>query len=136
MANLFIHDIRWRPFSSAPVNTNGNEEVVKHHYQKGAPDRNNFGIQVGCDPAMRPMQFGKLKLLSPEEPVYALLIAAPRACTAGDDEEKGRFKRLLCNCKYTFLPMTDLSSIRRKAINIREELRTALGLVATRVVSF
>ena len=75
-------------------------------------------------------EYDKLMRLSPEEPVFALVIAASRACLAGDDEEKRRYKQLLCNCKYTFIPMTDASCIRRKAIDLREEMRTALGLVA------
>ena len=132
VANIFIHDIRWRPFPSTPVNTNGIEEIIKHHYGQGAPDRVNFDITIAIDPSMEnpEAEFGKLKRLSPEEPVYALLIAASRSCVAGDPEEKERFKRLLCNCKFTFLPM-EASSIRRKAIDMREELRTVPCLASS-----
>ena len=120
------------PFLRHQPTQTGIEEIIKHHYGNGVSDRANFDITVAIDPECTSVraEFGNLQRLSPEEPVYALVIAASRVCDSDDEEAKERFKRLLRNCKYTFVPWVDNSSIRRRALDIREELRTAPDSVA------
>jgi hypothetical protein len=126
IGNVFIHDVSWRPLPSIPINTKGVEDMITHLYNDGktAPQHLTFEVVVAVDREWNDLKprFGKLKRLSPEEPVFALLMAAERAKTV---ECKQQYARLLRSVRSVCQHFTEPSAMVRASINIREELRTA-----------
>ena len=124
IGNMFMHDVRWRPVPATPVNIKGISDIIAHHYQHGvAPSRLNFVVTLAVAKGNKKVQadYGALKRASPEEPVFALLLAA---ASATEHEEKVRFARLMRCIRYTCQACQDERSIVRLSIDLREELRT------------
>ena len=121
-ANLFLQDLRWRPFPLTPVNVQGIKELVQQHYSSGPPDRLSFGVTLVTDGREKDLMAaaGQLKRVSPEEPVWALLFAASKA---EDQEQKRQYRRLLLNVRYTLLVKDNRSEILKECVSIRERIR-------------
>ena len=105
-----------------PVNSQGIQELVTQLYGEGLPASLSFEITlVSGDHGDDIMgAAGQLRRISPEEPVWALLVAAS---LASSDDEKAQYKRLMLSCPYNLLPKTNSSDILKEAISIRERVR-------------
>ncbi len=122
--NLFYHKLRWRPVPTTPINKSGIDSLIAHHYGKGAPHRVAFEVVCAMDKDWVDVasHFGQLRRVSPEEPVFALLLAAANET---DPDQKVQYKRLMRSVKYVCQHMVDESVIVRESINIREQQTTA-----------
>ncbi|CAE7150873.1 unnamed protein product [Symbiodinium necroappetens] len=119
--SIFIHDIRYRPWPTLPVNRAAILEQLETHYRDGPPEAVPFDITVvsdGMDDDLMSLQ-GKLKRVSPEEPVYALLYAAAMAETEEDIEA---YQRLLLNVHYKVLSRPPNADLGKEAISLREKM--------------
>ncbi|CAE7813229.1 dhx16, partial [Symbiodinium sp. KB8] len=101
---LFLHDLRWRPWPTTPVNRAFIRLQMDTYYAEGPPKEVPFHITIvseGFDDHLL-SKAGRLKRISPEEPVFALIMAASRADGA---EDIAGFKRLLLTftCKAPLL---------------------------------
>ena len=119
--SLFLQDLRWRPFPLTPVNAQGVQELVSQLYGQGPPAVLSFEVTlVSGDHGDDIMAgAGRLRRVSPEEPVWALLFAASQANT---EEEKAQYRNLMLSCRFNLLPKTNVSDILKEAISVRERL--------------
>ena len=87
------------------------------------PSRLNFVVTLEVAKGNTQVQadYVALKRVSPEEPVFALFLAA---ASATEHEEKVRVARLMRCIRYTCQSCQDERSIVRLSIDLREELRT------------
>ena len=82
--NLFMHNIRWRPVATAHVNIKGIRDIQEHVYKGCPPNKNEFTVVVAVDKQwgdVMSQHYGQLKRMSPEQPVFALILAAAAANT-------------------------------------------------------
>ncbi|CAE7245099.1 unnamed protein product, partial [Symbiodinium sp. CCMP2456] len=117
---LFLHDLRWRPWPTTPVNRAGIRLQMTTHYAQGPPTEVPFEVTIvseGFDDTLL-SNAGKWKRISPEEPVFALIVAASQAESAEDIEQ---YKRLLLNVTYKVLSRDNPTDYQKEAITIREK---------------
>ncbi|CAE7331503.1 unnamed protein product [Symbiodinium sp. CCMP2592] len=120
-ASIFIHDIRYRPWPTLPVNRAAILEQLETHYNDGPPEAVPFDITVaseGKDEDLMSLE-GKLKRLSPEEPVFALLYAAAMAET---DEDIVGYQGLLLNVHYKVVSRPPNADFAKEAMTLREKM--------------
>ena len=122
-----MHNIRWRPVATAHVNVKSIREMQEHVYKDGPPHKNEFTVVVAVDKQwenVMTQHYGKLKRMPPEEPVFALILAAE---AAKNTSGKKQFCRLMRAVHYHAVHM-DLANpdcILRESINIRQRQHTA-----------
>ncbi|CAE6948988.1 unnamed protein product [Symbiodinium sp. CCMP2456] len=119
--SIFLHDIRYRPWPTLPVNRASILEQLETHYNNGPPEAVPFDITVateGMDDDLMSLQ-GKLKRLSPEEPVFALLYAAAMAET---EEDIQAYQRLLLNVHYKVVSRAANADLAKESISLREKM--------------
>ena len=133
---LFMHDLRWRPWPTTPVNRAGIRLQMETHYAKGPPTETPFDVTIVSEGFGDELMTnaGKWKRISPEEPVFALIMAASKA---ESEEDIQAFKRLLLNVTYKVLSRDNPTDYQKEAITIREKQvddrlsirRTALSML-------
>ena len=73
--NVFLHDVRWRPQKGLPFNVRGITDLKEKFYKDPPTGTTRCTIHIGgvdADTKIKE-QTGRLRRISPEEPVHAFL---------------------------------------------------------------